>query len=241
VATSVKVPARVVDVVVHSSDLRSFVLAPERRVPAFRPGQFLHLALDAWDPSAHWPESRVFSIASSPLDRERLRITVSRQGAFTGRMFAELVAGSVVWLKLPYGAFCLDASATSRAVLMAGGSGITPFVSFLEWARVRAPGAAIDLHYGARTPELLVYRDTVESCRARGMTELRAHYYAETAVPAEGLVVGRLSVGRAWAALEEPMGARFYLSGPKAMVDGFRSELLGMGARPEAVESDDWG
>jgi ferredoxin-NADP reductase len=240
-ASSVKVPARVVDVVVHSSDLRSFVLAPERRVPVFRPGQFLHLALDAWDPSAHWPESRVFSIASSPLERERLRITVSRQGAFTARMFTELDAGSSVWLKLPYGTFCLDASAGGRAVLLAGGSGITPFVSFLEWASARAPGAAIDLHYGARSPELLVYRDSVESCRVRGMTRLRAHYYAETAAPAEGLVIGRLSIARAWEALEEPLGARFYLSGPKAMVDGFRSELLGLGARPEAVQSDDWG
>ncbi|MBN1607158.1 MAG: FAD-dependent oxidoreductase [Polyangiaceae bacterium] len=225
----------------HSSDLRSFVLAPERRVPAFRPGQFLHLALDAWDPSAHWPESRVFSIASSPLERDRLRITVSRQGVFTGRMFEELAAGSLVWLKLPYGAFCMDTSAGGRAVLMAGGSGITPFVSFLQWASVRAPGAAIDLHYGARTPELLVYRDSVESCRARSLTNLRAYYYAETATDAEGLILGRLSVARAWQALEEPLGARYYLSGPKAMVDGFRRELLGLGARPEAVQSDDWG
>ena len=161
--TPVKLPARVTDIQGHSDSLRSFTLSPERRPPPFRAGQFLHLALDSWDPSAHWPESRVFSIASSPLEREQLRITVSRQGAFTTRMFQELAVGSTVWLKLPYGDFCPDATLRGPAVLMAGGSGITPFVSFLEWARVRAPGAAIDLHYGARTPELLVYRKSVES------------------------------------------------------------------------------
>ena len=238
--TPVKLPARVVDVKVHSSDLRSYVFAPERRPPAFRAGQFLHLALDAWDPAAHWPESRVFSIASSPLEREHLSITVSRQGAFTARMFAELAVGSHVWLKLAYGEFCPDATSSGRSVLMAGGSGITPFISFLLWASIKEPKAAIDLHYGARTPELLVYRDVVDRCRER-MNDLRATYYAETGGAAEDLLTGRLSVEQAWTSLEDPSTSRFYLSGPKLMIDAFRRDLLARGARPDAVLSDDWG
>jgi ferredoxin-NADP reductase len=216
------------------------VLTPERRVPVFRPGQFLHLALDPWDPSAHWPESRVFSIASSPTERDHLRITVSRQGVFTTRMLAELSVGSTVWLKLPYGTFCPNAAGPGRTVLLAGGSGITPFASFLPWAGVRAQKAAIDLHYGARTPELLVYRDAVERWKA-SLKDLRTHYYAEEGSPADGVFMGRLSVERAWAALSNPLAARFYLSGPRAMIDAFRSELLTLGARPDAVLSDDWG
>ena len=39
--------------------------------PAFKPGQFLHLAIDPYDGAGFWPESRVFSIASSPGDRDR--------------------------------------------------------------------------------------------------------------------------------------------------------------------------
>ena len=35
-------------------------------VTPFKPGQFLHLALDAFEPGGFWPESRVFSIASAP-------------------------------------------------------------------------------------------------------------------------------------------------------------------------------
>jgi ferredoxin-NADP reductase len=239
--TPVKLPARIAEVIAHADDLRSYVLAPARPVPAFRPGQFLHLALDAWDPSAHWPESRVFSIASSPLQRTRLRITVSRQGAFTTRMFEQLAVSSTVWLKLPYGAFSPDATGPGRVVLLAGGTGITPFVSFLEWAQERHPQAAIDLHYGARSPGLLVYRDQVAKS---GLANLRVQLYAEHIPEGEssqGLVVGRLSPHAAWDTLENPDDAHFYLSGPKTMIDAFRHQLLVLGARPERVLSDDWG
>jgi ferredoxin-NADP reductase len=234
--TPVKLPARVTEVVRHADDLRSFVLVPGRRVPAFLPGQFLHLALDPYDPASHWPESRVFSIASSPLGRESLRITVSRQGGFTRRMFEELDVGREVWLKLPYGSFCPDARGPT--VLLAGGSGITPFVSFLGWAQQQAPATAIDLHYGARSPELLIYREAVESL---GLSGLRIHYYAETAPAGSFARVGRLSAQAAWDGASDPLAARFYLSGPKVMIDLFRRDLLALGARPEAVLSDDWG
>ena len=238
--TPVKLPARVTDIQGHSDSLRSFTLSPERRPPPFRAGQFLHLALDCWDPSAHWPESRVFSIASSPLEREQLRITVSRQGAFTTRMFQELAVGSTVWLKLPYGDFCPGATLRGPAVLMAGGSGVTPFISFLLWASVREPKALVYLHYGARTPRLLIYRDVISSCSER-MSNLTAHYYSETGEPAEGLHIARLSVERAWKALRDPLSSRFYLSGPKAMIDAFRQDLLARGTQPDNVLSDDWG
>jgi ferredoxin-NADP reductase len=242
--TPIKVAAKISEIIEHASDLRSFILTPERRIPAFVPGQFLHLAIDPYEPGSHWPESRVYSIASSPVERQHLRITISRQGVFTGRMFDELKVGSKVWVKLPYGTFCPNADVPGRMVMLAGGSGITPFVSFLEWAVAAQPAAAIDLHYGARTADLLIYRSTIEKCQLAGLHDLRARYYVEEAPhnveldPA--LVVGRLSPERVWQELAEPRSCRFYLSGPRAMIDAFRSQLVGLGAAAESVLSDDW-
>src|SRR3954453_16580670 len=64
-----------------------------RPLPRFRAGQFLHLALAPYDPTGFWPESRVFSIASSPEARESVRITYAVHGRFTERMERELVEG----------------------------------------------------------------------------------------------------------------------------------------------------
>lgn len=210
----------------------------------FAPGQFLHLALDPFEAGTHWPDSRVYSIASSPTDRDRLRITVSQQGSFTTRMFDELQLGSEVWLKLPYGSFCPNADLPGRMVMLAGGSGITPFMSFIEWAAVNRATAAIDLHYGARSGSLLIYRELIERCAATGLRDLRVRYYVEqleSGDPADdSLVVGRLSPEAAWTRLEAPKAARFYLSGPKAMIDAFRKRLVQLGAHESAVLSDDW-
>jgi ferredoxin-NADP reductase len=159
-------------------------------------------------------------------------------------MFAELCIGSKVWLKLPYGSFCPNPDCAGRLVFLAGGSGITPFVSFIEWAATNRPGASIDLHYGARSADLLIYRSAIESCVARGMSDFRLRYYVEqpSATPSvdEAITVGRLSAEHAWRWLESPQSARFYLSGPKAMIDTFRSALLTLGASSSAIISDDW-
>src|SRR6185436_15694325 len=96
----------------------------------FRAGQFLHLALDRYDPTGFWPESRVFSIASAPAERGSVRITYAVKGRFTGRMEAEAVEGREVWIKLPYGDFFVDERAD--VALFAGGTGVTAFTAFLE-------------------------------------------------------------------------------------------------------------
>jgi ferredoxin-NADP reductase len=95
-------------------------------LPNFQPGQFLHLALDPFDPAGgFWPESRVFSIASLPTDPE-LTIAYAVKGAFTRRMRAEIKTGKELWVKLPYGHFSLSASPGEEIVLVAGGTGIIP-------------------------------------------------------------------------------------------------------------------
>jgi NAD(P)H-flavin reductase len=98
-----RIRCQVEAIATHGEHIYTVDLRPERRVPAFRAGQFLHLALDEHDPSGFWPESRVFSIASAPAQRERLQIAYSVQGRFTARMEIELAVGKSVWVKLPYG------------------------------------------------------------------------------------------------------------------------------------------
>ena len=72
----------------------------------------------------------MFSIASSPRERDRLTITYAVKGAFTTRMERELAVGREVWVKLPYGEFVIDP--TRDAVLFAGGTGVTAFTAFLQ-------------------------------------------------------------------------------------------------------------
>ena len=238
-AQPIKLRAKVAHIEEHAPDVRSLILAPERPAPRFRSGQFLHLALDPYDPSQHWPESRVFSIASPPEDRERLRITVSAVGAFTQRML-RLREGDEVWVKLPYGDFVIGTQGNDPLILIAGGTGITPFVSFLASIGA-ATSAAVRVLYGVRRSDLLIYRATLDAAAQR-FPDLRWQAHVEESAGA-GEHPGRLSAESALAAARAtgaPDSATFYISGPPAMLRALQSGLGLAGVPPSRVRTDAW-
>ena len=171
-----KLACVVEQVVAHGERVYTLALRPERLVPRFRAGQFLHLALDPYDPSGFWPESRVFSIASPPAQRDTVRITYAVHGRFTARMESDLVEGRQVWIKMPYGDFVVDRRRGRRAVRRRhrhhGVHGVsrgadargTPGRS--RWRTARAPDG------------LLIYRDLVERCALR-LPSLDVSYFVE--------------------------------------------------------------
>ena len=228
-AVARKIPCLVEDVTDHGEHVYSVALRPFAPVPRFAPGQFLHLALDPYAPDGFWPESRVFSIASSPSERDRLAITYAVKGVFTTRMERELAPGRGAWVKLPYGEFEVDR--TRDAVLFAGGTGITAFTAFLQSLAPDHPHR-VALFYGARTERLFVYRALVESC-AGSAPALAARFVCEE-------THGRLDVAHAWPLISELHRPAFYLSGPPAMLAALTDQLVAHGVAPEAVRIDAW-
>jgi ferredoxin-NADP reductase len=231
-----KVRCAVEKVVAHGEQVFTVTLRPERPVPRFRPGQFLHLALDAYDPSGFWPESRVFSIATPPVQRDRVEITYAVKGRFTGRMARELAAGREVWIKLPYGEFVIED--TRDVVLFAGGTGITAFTAFLAGlsADFRHP---VILAYGARRRELLIYREWLTR-QAPSASQLRVLYFIEEETVGPDERPGRLSAAALWPLIPDPAQSLFYLSGPPAMLKTLTTELQGLGIAPAAIRIDAW-
>ncbi len=231
----------------HGEHVFTVDLAPENPVPAFKPGQFLHLALDEYDPSRHWPESRVFSIASSPRDTSRIRILYSVIGPYTRRMEQELRPGSAVWIKLPYGEFIIDG--LQDVVLVAGGTGISAFTAYLE-ALKPDQSRRVSLVYGARRADLMIYRPLVADLMARVpnfsavlFAEQASPGFATGAVPAPGCPEhrsGRISVTGFWPLLEEPLLRVYYLSGPPQMAAALSAELLGQGVPSASIRTDAW-
>jgi len=241
VAAPQKIACRVEAIVDHGERVYTVLLQPERAAPRFRAGQFLHLALDPYDPTGFWPESRAFSIASAPSERRTLRITYSVRGRFTTRMECELEVGRNVWVKLPYGDFVVSGK---NVVLFAGGTGITPFTAFLESASAE-PDRSIVLAYGARTHALLVYRDLVDRC-VRAVPSIDVSYFVESGPgePAEGssrrTIAGRVAVAPVWTRVRNPGDAHFYVAGPPAMLQTISAELGSRGVSQERVHVDAW-
>lgn len=227
--------ARIVD---HGGRVYSLELQPERPLPQFQPGQFLHLAIDPYEPGDFWPESRVFSIASAPADRNQLTLIYSAVGQFTTKMEKSLQVGSEVWIKLPYGDFVVDHAGC--VVLVAGGTGITAFTGFLDSLQPRQ-AAKVSLFYGARSRDLLIFKPLIERKQQEG-ANLASWYFIEEgdADDQAGILKGRLSVESILRKVDQPADAIFYLSGPPVMLKNMTSALEASGIAPAQIKKDSW-
>lgn len=226
---------RIID---HGDKVYTLVFRPERLVPTFLPGQFLHLAIDEYEPGDFWPESRVFSIASSPAEKTSLSIIYSVVGSFTSRMEQKIREGSTVWVKLPYGEFIIQN--TSSIALIAGGTGITAFTAFLS-GLTPENGQNVSLFYGARNPDLLIFRSLLEQ-KTREVKNLSVWYFAEEGISdqQDGMIKGRFSMEKILPVLQVPSSIDFYLSGPPAMLKKISLDLQSHSIDPAKIKIDAW-
>jgi ferredoxin-NADP reductase len=232
-----KVPCKVAEIIPHGERVYTVLLRPQARLPRVAAGQFLHLALDAYRPGDFWPESRVFSIASSPSQTDLLRITYAVKAAFTTRMETELAVGGEVWVKLPYGEFIV---ARDRDVcLLAGGTGITAFTAFLDDLPADHPHE-VHVFYGARTPDLLIYRSLVERFAQR-CRKARLYLYAEQIDGADDAVhCGRLDVVKITCHLVHADRLTYYVAGPPAMIRAATAQLPSLDVPSSHIMVDAW-
>ena len=146
-------------IIEESKDTRTLQLKPiNGSIFDFKPGQFVMLFIKNDD--GEFKESRAYSIANSPTRKTHLDITYKKAGYFTGKLH-ELKIGDVVRVKGPYGQFTYDETCKD-AVLLAGGVGITPFRSYLEYVFDRNLPNKLSLIFSNKTSVDILYKKELE-------------------------------------------------------------------------------
>lgn len=194
----------------------------------YKPGQFMHLALDEYDPSGAWPDSRCFSMQTSP-QTDTIKITYAVKGAFTQRMESELQPGKQLWLKLPYGDLFTQEHNKENTVFIAGGTGITPYLSLFTDESFAVYAHPV-LYLGCRDASYNFYRDELNKAQQINPNlECRYCYQNQQ---------GMLNIEQI--IKDSDSSADFFISGPPAMIIGFRSYLMQNGVTGEQIKTDDW-
>lgn len=96
---------------------------------AFQPGQYAAINFVR---KGRASTTRCFSIVSSPTDQHVLQFSMRVRGKFT-KALANLNKGDVVQVAGPFGGFVFDMERDKKAICMAGGIGITPFISIMRY------------------------------------------------------------------------------------------------------------
>jgi ferredoxin-NADP reductase len=207
--------ARIVE---ETPSTRTLRLAPvEGPLPPFRAGQFinLYLTLDGTG------TSRPYSMSSAPGRAGTLEITVRKlESGFVSRYLCETVAvGDRLECSGPAGFFfhepLVDAD---RLVFLAGGCGITPFMSMIRQAAEVHDGREMHLLYGNRTPDDIIFREELDRLADR-MENLRVDLVISE--PPEGFDghTGFLDAALIRKLVGDVEGRTFFICGPHAMYD----------------------
>lgn len=128
-------------------------------VPSFDPGQFMIVNLEKQQ--GGYSESHPYTISSAPED-DRLRLSAKAIGDFSSSV-ADVTPGSKALIEAPYGAFSYRTVPGQSLVFIAGGIGITPFLSQLRALRARGESRRVRLIWGNKTQEDIAFRDELQA------------------------------------------------------------------------------
>ena len=151
--TLIPIIAEITDIKAETPDVKTFtVLADNKKPFIHRPGQCAMLSV----PGAG---EAMFSITSSPTDKDKMEFSVKRCGSFTDFLH-NCEAGQQITVRGPYGRpFPVDTEFKGKDLLfIAGGIGLAPLRSVINYCRDnREKYGKLDIVYGSRSKDDLVF------------------------------------------------------------------------------------
>ncbi len=132
-------------------------------LPYFKAGEYLSIKLNIEGSSI----TRPYSISSSPLDalKGEYRITVGnkKDGFASPWILSSWKKGDSVLSSAPLGDFVYEPLRDEKNVIaVAGGSGITPFLSMAEAIYEKTEGFSLTILYGSKTKKAILFYDELE-------------------------------------------------------------------------------
>jgi ferredoxin--NADP+ reductase len=246
---------------VIKEDLAVFKITPENgQIPDFKAGQFLTIGTNV--PSEGKIIRRAYSIASAPEQKKYWELYIRWvkkpvPGRLTTQLFNMKEGDDILWVK-PTGIFTInekmhDGSPDNRRmVLIGGGTGLAPFVSYSNHLHATGSKREIVVLHGASYVDELGYRDLLtaleEESLDKGKDKWNFRYRASISRPQEwfnrtwngqkGRVESflRPKAGKDLSPLEELVGEKvtpentsFYICGWQGTVDGALDYLIPKG------------
>lgn len=246
---------------VIKEDLAVFKITPENgQIPDFKAGQFLTIGTNV--PSEGKIIRRAYSIASAPEQKKYWELYIRWvkkpvPGRLTTQLFNMKEGDDILWVR-PTGIFTInekmhDGSPDNRRmVLIGGGTGLAPFVSYSNHLHATDSNREIIVLHGASYVDELGYRDLLSSLEEeslnKGRDKWNFRYRASISRPQEwfnrtwngqkGRVESflRPRAGKDLSPLEELVGEKvtpentsFYICGWQGTVDGALDYLIPKG------------
>lgn len=235
---------KVAEVIERAEDCKSFVLVPDeergtKSLAYFGAGKYLTV----FEEIEGMKITRAYSISSKPKDAldGKYMLTIKRVdgGVMSNYILDTWTVGTSVTVSAPEGHFEYQPLRDAKNVIcLAGGSGITPFISMA--------GAVIDgdedfnmtLIYGSRSKENILFFDELHEIKKTGKVNV-VHVLSDE--EAEGFEKGFITAEliKKYAPENEPYS--IFICGPQAMYEFLDKEIEKLGLEKKYVRHEMFG
>jgi ferredoxin-NADP reductase len=207
----------------------------------FKPGQAVDLILPESAALAGDNARHAFSIVSAPHESELVVATRMRGSPFKNAL-AQLPVGGEAAIDGPFGSLTLHKKVERPAVFIAGGIGITPFMSMLRHAAHVPSAQQLVLLYSNRRPEDSAFLAELQRLEGEhGGFQLIATMtdMAQSRTPWSG-ETGKVDEDVLRRIAKEFVDPVYYVAGPPAMVAALRDALEEAGVDSDDIRSEEF-
>lgn len=195
-------------------DIVHIYLKPEKAPIQFKPGQFVYVKFNN---TVVGTELHPFSMSSSPRE-DVLRLSIKILGDYTLKL-VHLNNGDRVSVFGPHGTFGNFLNQTHSEVWIAGGIGVTPFISMIR-DRIINPSKYpfVTFFYATKSSDEAVFLDEIKSMIANDINVRLVPWFSNTE--------GKLTGERVGSFVDLKSIDRFLFCGPEKMMEDLKKQFI---------------
>jgi glycine betaine catabolism B len=227
-----KFETAITEIISRTPDTSSFRF-PRPSGVDYKPGQYMIVTIKSADKELMHP----FSLSSSPTEREFIEFTKK----FTANEYSTLLKAinNGDWARIdgPYGKFTCECE-YEKILFLAGGIGITPFISIIKYCTDNQLSTSIALFYGSLNENGIVFRKELDDLELKN-PNLRVIHVLTQSNPNWTGKTGFVTADLVSQEVPDFKDRVFYACGPPVMVAAMQKvvDALGLPATQLKTES----
>ena len=197
-------------------------------LPVFQAGQYISLKLQIGKTAT----SRAYTISSAPYEAEgadgyyEITIRQKPEGFVSDWLFQSLQEGAELSATGPHGDFYVSPIRdTHEIVAIAGGAGVTPFVSMMKQFLAGRPELSVTLLYGCRNPQDILFEQEIDAVIQADPKRFRRFNTFEDNGGNASLRKGYLDAAFIRENIPEPEKKTYFICGPAIMYSFLEKEF----------------
>ena len=238
---------KIESIIERAGDCKSYVLVPDEErgttsLAYFGAGKYLTV----FETIEGMPVTRAYSISSSPKDslnnKYVLTIKLVEGGLMSRYIFDTWEVGSKVEVSAPAGNFEYQPLRDAKKVIcLAGGSGITPFVSMANAINDGDEDFEMTLLYGSRTKDAILFADELEKLASENEKIKVVHVLSDEKKVPKDCEKGFITADLIKKYAPENEAYSVFICGPQQMYDFLDKELEKLNLEKKYIRHEMFG